>query len=96
MVSCRLSFSINVPSQWFVLGTGIGVWYFSKIVDLAEIFVELLCISTWGRIKEKGIWLSNLFFQVQELKVEKMIKLAYEPSLFFSEHVAIEYIAWRD
>ena len=50
MVNCRFSFSISVPSYTvqfnFVLCTGGEVWYVSKIVDLADMFVKLSSIFT--------------------------------------------------
>ena len=67
IVNCRFSFSVNVllPTQYFVLCTGSEVWYVSKIVDLADMCVKLSCILTQGRIKERGVWLLNLYYQVQ-------------------------------
>ena len=63
VVSCRFSLSskyvpiFNTCSlHWYY-----EVWYISNIVDLADMLVKLSCILPLGRIKEIGIWLSNLF-----------------------------------
>ena len=63
VVSCRFSLSSKyVPIfstcslHWYY-----EVWYISNIVDLADMLVKLSCILPLGRIKEIGIWLSNLF-----------------------------------
>ena len=63
VVSCRFSLSskyvpiFNTCSlHWYN-----EVWYVSNIVDLADMLVKLSCILPLGRIKEIGIWLSNLF-----------------------------------
>ena len=63
VVSCRFSLSSKyVPIfstcslHWYY-----EVWYISNIVYLADMLVKLSCILPLGRIKEIGIWLSNLF-----------------------------------